>query len=69
MRLTLNQLEFESILFINNPRKFQVVKVRGSFPISRFAEVTFPESDHFLDHILHKRNGVIRRFCDVTYLT
>ena len=36
-----NLLDFKSNLFTNNNWKFEVAKVTGSFPILRFAKVTF----------------------------
>ena len=38
---TSTQLDFGLNLFTSNPKKFDVAKVKESFPISRFAEVTF----------------------------
>ena len=42
-----NQLEFESNLFTNNIRKFEVAKVTESFPVLRCPEVAFRNLQHF----------------------
>ena len=65
--LILNQLDFESSLFKNSSLKFEVAKVKGRFPILRFAEVTFQNLGNFWSIIgIYNVTG---RFGDTTTLT